>query len=116
MQNLKQFFCTSIQPLSEMTVKGQEIGIERAPEPDEIHWENTGITQNGSICRKVSYGLISFMVLFLGGWGQYWLFILSARSAPESKIFFRLFNPCFVLIWNSIIGMVIIKLTEKERN
>lgn len=33
-QRILQFFCTPCQPLSELSIKGQAIGIERAPEPD----------------------------------------------------------------------------------
>jgi hypothetical protein len=33
-QSILQFFCTPCIPMSELTVKGQPVGIERAPEPD----------------------------------------------------------------------------------
>jgi hypothetical protein len=116
-QSLKQFFCTPCQPLSHLTVKGEHVGIERAPEPDEIFWENTGISMNGSICRKVSFGLICLLILLIGGSVQYGLAILTNKVTTSSgKIFFKILNPTFVVAWSTFIQDVIIELTEKERN
>jgi hypothetical protein len=56
-----------------MMVKGEQIGVERAPEPDDICWENSGITMGGGILRKVLYGSVALLVLVIGGGTQYGL-------------------------------------------
>ena len=93
------------------------MGIERAPEPDEIYWENTGITTKGSICRKLSLGMVSILMLFIGGMAQYGLAVLTTKATTDiEKYAFRIVNPIIVIVWNSVILSVIVTLTERERN
>jgi len=71
----------------------------------------------GSICRKVSYGLISVLVLLIGGCVQYGLAVLNTKVKDGgTKMFFKIFNPLFVVLWSEVLMALIIALTEKERN
>jgi hypothetical protein len=72
---------------------------------------------SGSICRKVSYGLISILVLLIGGCVQYGLAVLNSKAtSDEVKMFFKIVNPLFVVSWSEVLMALIIALTEKERN
>ena len=72
-QKLLQCIWTPCIPRSDYTVKGEKVAIERAPEPDDIVWANSGISMCGAITRKTLYGLLSIFVLLCGGAAQYGL-------------------------------------------
>ena len=72
-QRILQFFCTPCVPISDLKIKDTAIGIERAPEPDDICWQNSGITLKGAIGRKIFLGFIALIVLLLGGLTQFGL-------------------------------------------
>lgn len=59
---------------------------------------------SGAICRKVAFGLISFMILVVGGVAQYGLAILNKQATSDiAKTIFQFANPVIVMVWNSII-------------
>jgi len=59
----------------------------------------------GAISRKITFGVISILILLVGGVAQYGLAILSKQVASDSlwKLVFQYGNPVVVMIWNSII-------------
>ena len=52
-------------------MKGQNIAIERAPEPDDIVWENSKITMEGAIARKLVYNSLAILLLCVSGGAQF---------------------------------------------
>lgn len=75
-QKVIQFFCDPCTPLSNFQVKAERVSIQRAPEPDDIVWENSKISIPGAIFRKSIFNLLGALVLFAGGAAQYGLAIL----------------------------------------
>lgn len=72
---------------------------------------------SGSICRKVSFGIISLFILGVGGGAQYYLAVLASQATDDlMKLVFRFLNPLIVNIFNSIILVTLVIMTEKERN
>jgi len=59
----------------------------------------------GAISRKITFGVISILILLVGGVAQYGLDILSKQVASDSlwKLVFKYGNPVIVMVWNSII-------------
>ena len=56
---------------------------------------------SGSIVRKVGFGLISLLTLLVGGVVQFGLAVLNREAKGEAaKMFFRVFNPLFVVLWS----------------
>ena len=67
---------------------------------------------SGSICRKVGFGLISVMILLIGGAAQYGLAILNKQATTDlAKTIFRFANPVIVMAWNSVIMIAIVLMT-----
>ena len=67
---------------------------------------------SGAIARKVGFGLISILTLLIGGVVQYGLALLNKEAKTDAaKMFFRIFNPLFVVLWSEVIILVIVHLT-----
>jgi len=48
---------------------------------------------------------------------QYGLAVLNTKVTDGgTKMFFKIFNPLFVVLWSEVLMALIIALTEKERN
>jgi hypothetical protein len=60
--------------------------VERAPEPDDIIWENSNLSIKGAIGRKIGYNLLSFAILAVGGAAQYGLAVLETTLTNEKLI------------------------------
>jgi hypothetical protein len=72
---------------------------------------------NGAICRKLAFGLVSILILMVGGAAQYALAILNKQATSDIlKLMFQFANPIIVMIWNSIILSSLELMTEKERS
>jgi hypothetical protein len=116
-QRLLQFLCTPCIPISDFEVNGQKIGVERAPEPDDICWENSGITMQGAIARKIAFGSLAILILLIGGGAQYGLELLyNSTSDSTLQIVILVSNSLLILIFNSIIMFTLIITTKKERS
>ena len=67
-QKLIRYFWGSYYPKSSVhRVLNKYVSISRAPEPDELVWENCGKSSCQLFLRRLFFYLISFMVLALGG-------------------------------------------------
>ena len=60
-------------PLSDNRIDDIKIAVERAPEPDDIVWENSNLSVSAAILRKVIFNLFCFGLLAAGGAAQYGL-------------------------------------------
>ena len=105
-------------PKSDYRVKGEEVAIERAPEPDDIIWENAGISIGGAICRKTLYSFLSIIMLLLGGGVQYGLAVASTKTAQDSQtqLLMSTVSSLTVSVLNAIIQFFLVFTSEKERN
>lgn len=117
-QKLIQCIWTPCIPRSDYRVKGECVAIERAPEPDDIVWENCKISECGAITRKTIYAFISILMLLIGGGVQYGLAV-AQLSAPKDDLTQTLMSTASsvaVSILNAIIQVVLVFTTERERN
>lgn len=71
--------CDPCVPLSDFEVNGHPVAVERAPEPDDIKWENASVTFCGGIWRKIFYSFLTILLLLAGGAAQYGLAVLQNR-------------------------------------
>lgn len=60
------FFWSIYLPYSKYEIKGQKVSIQKAPEPDDIYWENCGISYYGNLCRRLVGKFFIFLLLILG--------------------------------------------------
>lgn len=52
-------------------IKGQFVSIYRAPEPDDLVWQNCGKKSRQLLLRRIGLYILSFMILGLGASMQY---------------------------------------------
>jgi hypothetical protein len=72
---------------------------------------------NGAICRKVVTGVISVMILLVGGGAQYGLSLISTTTTNESmKTVLSTISSLIVTIFNVVLMIALSILTKKERN
>lgn len=95
-------------------VKGERIAVERAPEPDDIVWENSKISMQGAILRKSLYSLLSILLLAAGGACLYGLAIATVKAPSElvKKIMTTAFS-IVVSLLNFIIEIFLIFTSRK---
>lgn len=68
----------------------------------------------GSIGRKVGFGVISILILLVGGMAQYGLAILNKQATTDlAKNIFLFANPVIVMAWNTILMVAIVLMTER---
>ena len=85
-------------------MKGERVGVDRAPEPDEISWENSGLSTGGSICRKLVFGVVSIVILLIGGGTQYALQLWSVKTTDETiKSIIGILSSLLVTVFNAVI-------------
>lgn len=70
----------------------------------------------GAICRKIVYGILDILILLVGGGVLYGLGLLS-KSTSDVNVQAIITNASsvFVIIFNSIILVILVLTTEKER-
>lgn len=73
LQKMLKCVCSPCLPLSDFRVNGYNVAIERAPEPDDIIWENACVTVSQSIRRRSVINFCCLLLLIAGGAGQYGL-------------------------------------------
>lgn len=95
-------------------MKGEKISIERAPEPDDICWQNSGITMKGAIGRKMLFSSIAIFILLLGGGTQFGLELLYNQTSDTTlKSVISIGNSLIVTIFNAIIMISLVITTKK---
>lgn len=52
-------------------------------EPDEIKWENLGVSKASRICRQILIGLLAFIIILVSTWGMVAFTVESNRSSKE---------------------------------
>jgi len=72
---IRDFLCNCRLCLdySEFKVKDQPVVVERAPEPDDILWNNADTPRNSIVRNKIISYVLSFGLLVLSGYIQYLL-------------------------------------------
>ncbi len=97
------------------TLKEKTVLIARAPEPDDIIWENADIPRL-RLARNIflSY-LVGLLILASGGVIQYYLqyFQLKIKD-PVTSSYFSYVTSVIVNIYNSIIVQFLILVTKSE--
>lgn len=86
-------------------MKGQRIAVERAPEPDDIIWENSKISIGGAIIRKLIYNSLAILLLSFGYGVQYGLAIAKTKISQDSTT--QLIMSTLISITIFIINLVI---------
>jgi heme/copper-type cytochrome/quinol oxidase subunit 2 len=72
---------------------------------------------NGAICRKLGTGCVSVVILFVGGFAQYGLSVLSDSTQDSTaQTILTTASSLIVTIFNVILMLVLGFLTKKERN
>ena len=91
------------------------MAIERAPEPDDIIWENAGISMGGAIARKSLYSFLSILMLFAGGAVQYGLAVASTKASEDSgtQLIMSTVSSITVSVLNAIIQFFLVFTSEK---
>ena len=82
--------------------------IERAPEPDEIKWENIGFSKNAKRCRKL---LIYFLAAVLIGVTLAISILLGSFQSEKKAIIISVLISIVITIINFLIEMIIIFLS-----
>ena len=59
--------------------------IKRAPEPDDIIWDNAHVTIGEMIMRKMILGTVSFVLLMVGGFAQYGLALMQRDITDDTR-------------------------------
>lgn len=90
------------------------MAIERAPEPDDIIWQNSNVSVCGAVCRKIWYNFVSFGLLGIGGAAQYGLAVLETKFTDERTVFYiGIGSSLLVAIMNEIIYKFLIYTAQK---
>ena len=116
-QNILSCICDPCVPISDFHVKGEYVSVDRAPEPDDINWENANISVSGAICRKTYYTFLSVCLLVGGGAAQYGLAVFQNSLTDETLIFYLgTASSLLVTLMNKIILEFLYFASTKERN
>ena len=60
----------------------------------------------------MGFGVISILILFIGGIVQFGMAVLTKNTkGAEASIVLRIVNPLFVVLWSEVIIIVIVQLT-----
>lgn len=110
-----QCLWTPCIPLSNFRIKGENISVERAPEPDDIIWENTKISLKGAICRKTLYSLFSIVLLLAGGGIQFGLAVAQTKVSQDSntQLLMSTASSLSISIINAVIQIFLVYTSEK---
>ena len=71
--------------MGDETIKNKRVSIKRAPEPDDILWDNAHVTIYEGITRKMVLGTISFVLLMVGGFAQYGLALMQRDIKDDTR-------------------------------
>ena len=110
-----QCIWTPCIPLSDFRVRGENIAVERAPEPDDIVWENTKISLKGAICRKTLYSFFSILLLLVGGGIQYGLAVAQTKASQDSQtqLIMSTISSISISIINAVIQIFLVFTSQK---
>ena len=87
-QRILSCLCDPCLPLSDFYIGSEHISVDRAPEPDDIKWENANISLSGAVCRKVFYSFLSSCLLAGGAGAQYGLAVFQNSLTDPTQIFY----------------------------
>lgn len=97
-------------------IRKENVVIQRAPEPDDIIWQNLGKSPKVIILRKILTNFIGVLLLVTNGVIQY-LFALWSVSQPlETQSNISILSSIIVNIVNYLITVFFIWSTKKEGN
>ena len=89
----------------------EEVKIKKAPEPDEIKWENIGFPKSLRLCRKI---LIYSVAMLLIGITLLISYLLGSLQSNK-PVLISIFISIFITIFNFLIELLIIVLSSFER-
>lgn len=99
-------------------MKGKRIAVERAPEPDDIIWENSNISVKGALIRKVIYNSLAIVLLGLGFGVQFGLALAKAKISQDetTQLFISTCISVVISLFNWIIQLFLGFTSKKQRN
>jgi Ca2+/Na+ antiporter len=71
------------------------VAIERAPEPDDILWENSQLSMKDSIITKTKYNLITVLIVCVSG---VLLFLIAFATKKMSQSLELIMNILFAVL------------------
>lgn len=96
-------------------VKDKPVVVKRAPEPDDIRWENADIPRPSIIRRKILTYFGSICILLLGGYIQYLLQVKKLSITDESlQNIYNIISSASITVFNIIISVFLQVVTDKE--
>ena len=114
---IRNFFCNCCEDLGMHRIQGQPVSVKRAPEPDDILWENAHNRRPTIIRNRVIAHLCCLVILVAGGVGQYYLYYASNFvTDDDAQTLLSLGTSILINVTNFIIVQVLIVVTRLEGN
>ena len=73
-----------IQRINEKSFEDKLLFVSSTCDPDEIKWENLGVSQNSRMCRQFFIGLLAVIIVILSTWA---MVAFSVKSQELQKEF-----------------------------
>jgi hypothetical protein len=96
---------------TKVKVKGQFVNSVRAPEPDDIIWENEGLSMTELLIRRIGVYFFSFVLLFISAVVQYGLARLRMNFDYADQWIQRFFSymlAIFITVINFVITLLLV--------
>lgn len=88
---------------------------ERAPEPDDILWQNADKPRSSIIRNKIISYLVSICLLLVGGYIQYALQIKKQELVDQTIInLYNILSSISVVVFNFVISQFLVFMTARE--
>lgn len=102
--------------MSQFKINNRQVAISRAPEPDDIRWNNLGKTKKHIFCNQVVTFGFGVLLLLLGGVIQYGLTLWQQKAEESYKKPISAFSTIIVTLTNYLISFYLIWSTRLEGN
>ena len=98
----------------EYEVKNKLVVVKRAPEPDDVLWENAHVTQRDKFINMVLAFILGAIVLIVGAIIQYYLKYLDYVSKTSFDWFYTYLSPVILFIYDEYIVEILIITTKTQ--
>lgn len=98
----------------EHEVKKKLVVVKRAPEPDDVLWENAHVTQRDKLINITLAYILGAIVLVVGAIIQYYLKYLDYVSKNSFDWFYNYLSPVILFIYDEYIVEILIITTKTE--